>query len=330
MKVLVSVLPNSMKTPSDAMQQPDSNQFQILLKKQNDDRQTGFIDTTNLTESEEPVAPEFMQSHDWLKSVEFAEAEIELKGGELPEVELAKIQQVESSDKQTDISDFYTFSIQSEIKLKNNDESVHQELAGKDAFQLSGSLHNIGNDQKDVKLLQQRLLPFGSIGNGYLSIIAHMIQTQTNESGIGSQSSVSLNTQSSQTAPQQGLFNNANQPAANTSVAMMSEMLHIMSNTTSAQKQFSNTTERVTAHFELSAIQGEIVKRFFLQTPGQAGNTFWYRDYDMNDTDKLVMAERLAKSEFAHNNNINKLIINGSLIWGLQNEQTVIENGRTS
>jgi hypothetical protein len=172
------------------------------------------------------------------------------------------------------------------------------------------SFHSVGVSQHadGIVDLSVRLLPIGAYANPYLS----------NISSNNAQSVVAelTNTQSFRNIAQlesaKAFFpadhigsSNRNAPLLNTA---------LLTNSTAKLEggQSSRTIEAVNNTYLFAS---EISKRNILLTENQSGDTLWYRDFEISRASLNDLENRLSSSEFIQSNNIQRVFINGELLW---------------
>ncbi|UAA37587.1 hypothetical protein KIH87_12795 [Paraneptunicella aestuarii] len=319
MKVLASLLASEFKGFVDGNQKMDPKQFQDLLGDKSQEKQA-FSSESSLNNGQLQMAD---QASHWLTPTQswIDHSHLLASGKQAGDIDLS----VNTlGDGIGEISSYHLL-----LANEKNDTAVSG-LGGAinlNVYAVSGLSSNTNSSEsRDSKLLQQRLLPLGSLGNGYLSIISHS-DLLSKQSGTRLYlNSVEQMKNQEFVAKTETVLNKEQ----NSLPTLISEVVNNAFAVNASQKQFSNSTERVWAHIELNPIHSEIVKRFFMQTPGNEGNTFWYRDYEMSELDKQTLATRLVNSEFANENKIQRLVINGSLIWNVFDRNSDNDQGRFS
>ena len=175
------------------------------------------------------------------------------------------------------------------------------------------SIHSLGVTQNadGIVDLSVRLLPIGAHANHYLSnISAHKVQSAS--STLSSQSNGRNN------ALPQGVFEppalGPNSGFAQRTTAVTNQTVNTLFNQP-VQTDSSRVTRSIEAVNNSYLLTGEIAKRNILFTEGQDGETLWYRDFEISEENKIELEKRLNTSEFIKNHDIQRVFINGELLW---------------
>jgi hypothetical protein len=174
-------------------------------------------------------------------------------------------------------------------------------------------------EMRSFNQLVSRVFPLGSVANGYLSYVHDNNSSPINISKIPSSISKTEVDGGTNLADK-------NIPLKLNASHLRQEFERIVnaqSVASSARRTqlVGTTTSEINTSFSMPS---DIAKRFMLVTPNSDGLTLWFRDYDLDEHHKQDIKNRLINSEYAHENKINKVFINGQLLWqkvgGMEND----------
>ncbi|WP_199611760.1 hypothetical protein [Flocculibacter collagenilyticus] len=168
---------------------------------------------------------------------------------------------------------------------------------------------NINTSTSKTDSLSVRLMEFGAIGNGYLSYF------HSNSKAISAfiNSHKQIKNVPLPFAEMQNNYLQNNSFDRGHAVKSVGDinLNHTSLRVNGVKNQL--TTENVKL---ISAVQPkEYTKNNLLITDNELGRTIWFRDYGVNVEQKLSIKENIINSQYVKENHINRIFINGELLW---------------
>lgn len=165
------------------------------------------------------------------------------------------------------------------------------------------------NVNSQVSIVTARLIPFGVKASGYLSNIGTQSQHLANPLKSSNES------QSVQSLSKRFNAHTANFNLQHTmpfrNEALTSYFTHQW--VTTAVKNTS--PESLEKKLLSQPVLAEISKQYWLFTSNGETNTLWYRDFSLTNESKEKVLLRVTGGQFVKENNIEKIFINGSMVW---------------
>lgn len=156
-----------------------------------------------------------------------------------------------------------------------------------------------------------RILPFGALANGYLSVF-----NVSNKSFVAPQKISTLNQNDGFDQHVRGL--GAKQlkvmaPVfADNTIAQHPAAVFINSRVSNSFSENAHYARSVQVNMTMTS---EFARAYLMLTESEVGSTVWYRDYQLNEQDKTSLKKRVISGEWLQQSSVSRLFINGELIW---------------